>query len=196
MRQIHIGRLFYVASFLTTHKTGPYTQGARNELVAKIPRIKERSRLAGLPLLAPACDRIIGVLPDGSDEEIQGAVTDLHTRMFDALHESLFMQFLPHEVDLYERPFTKWEPTIERFPTAATDIDEASKCLACHRGTACVFHLTRYWRLAFVPSLPDWVFLTHLAGTRTFVSSTRNWNSNRGAGRFSGSEISRSFARP
>jgi hypothetical protein len=47
------------------------------------------------------------------------------------------------EAALYREPWAGWVPTLERFPEAISDVEEASKCFAFDRHTACVFHLMR-----------------------------------------------------
>jgi hypothetical protein len=51
---------------------------------------------------------------------------------------------LPKErAPLFKKPLEKWETIIAAFPSVTFDIEEASKCLAFRRNTACVFHLMR-----------------------------------------------------
>lgn len=55
-----------------------------------------------------------------------------------------FIALKPDMAALFERPQSKFsEEVIRFFPDTATDIDEAGRCFALGRHTACVFHLMR-----------------------------------------------------
>jgi hypothetical protein len=41
----------------------------------------------------------------------------------------------------YDNPIKGWESVLDKFPFAVENVEEASKCLAVGRSTACVFHL-------------------------------------------------------
>ncbi|MBZ5558761.1 MAG: hypothetical protein LAO77_15935 [Acidobacteriia bacterium] len=149
---------------MTKHSDGPYSPAARESLKTGVPQIEESCRKGGLPLMAPVCQRLLQVLDRGSDDDIQRLIHDLHTRLEDALTESLFMQFLPSQAGLYQQPLHGWDQTAVSFPSTIIDIDEAAKCLACDRGTACVFHLMRVLEIGLrslarelgIPYAPSW----------------------------------------
>ncbi len=56
---------------------------------------------------------------------------------------ALFLQLTLAEIGHYSKPRAGWETVIERFPSTVSEIEEASKCFALGRYTACVFHLMR-----------------------------------------------------
>src|SRR5258708_31535302 len=63
--------------------------------------------------------------------------------MRDELSERVFFLLESSKVHFHEKPTDGWQGVIDHFPSATTDIEEASKCYALNRGTACVFHLMR-----------------------------------------------------
>jgi len=70
----------------------------------------------------------------------------LESVIFAAKHEleqSLFFRVAPARIANYNNPYDGWESVTTRFPQLAEDIEEAQKCFALSRPTACVFHLMR-----------------------------------------------------
>jgi len=68
---------------------------------------------------------------------------ELMGRMVDQTKGTTYFLLAPSEAELYEQWLKGWQDTANRFPTTITDIEEAGKCLAFNRFTACVFHLMR-----------------------------------------------------
>jgi hypothetical protein len=74
--------------------------------------------------------------------------------------------FVPKERSSYCEPSSPLFglPVYEKFKKATTDIEEAGKCLAFGRGTACVFHLMRIMEVGLrslakglgIPYAPSW----------------------------------------
>jgi hypothetical protein len=69
---------------------------------------------------------------------------ELRGRLADELEARMLLFVEPDKVQFYEKP-TLFGPAVEaKFgPDVALDVEEAGKCLALDRGTACVFHLMR-----------------------------------------------------
>jgi len=68
---------------------------------------------------------------------------ELERRVEDELSSVLFMYIPPHRAGYYQtRPLFN-EKVAKKFPKATEDIEEAGKCFAVARYTACVFHLMR-----------------------------------------------------
>jgi hypothetical protein len=57
------------------------------------------------------------------------------------LERNLFMYIPPDRAKWYHSPRNGWEQVIRRFPKTATEIEECSKCYACDRFGAAVFHI-------------------------------------------------------
>jgi len=76
-------------------------------------------------------------------------VLDLYMRLLDDLDDKHFLM-IPAELNRYytqEIPLFGKEVT-EKFPSLSFEIDEAGKCFALNRNTACVFHLMRVMELS------------------------------------------------
>jgi len=76
-------------------------------------------------------------------EQLRALSEELHGRLRDELRAAYFLHLTPREADLFSQPRDLWEAVVDRYPSAIRDIEEASKCLAVNRNTACVFHLMR-----------------------------------------------------
>ena len=64
-------------------------------------------------------------------------------RLIDELRETSCFALEGRAEELYRVPNQFGEKVSNRFPKAVIDIEEAAKCLAFDRATACVFHLMR-----------------------------------------------------
>ncbi len=100
---------------------------------------------AGLAVSALTVDRIreLCAQPDFTSQKFQPLIIDLAGRMRDELLGKFFLSLNDIEAEHYNNPSKSWEKVIKEFPSTTIDIEEASKCLACGRYTASVFHLMR-----------------------------------------------------
>jgi hypothetical protein len=73
--------------------------------------------------------------------ELIALMEETNRRLIDEMHEHVFLQIL--HLGRYEKPLDGWDVVLVRFPDAAVDVEEASKCFATDRHTASVFHLMR-----------------------------------------------------
>jgi hypothetical protein len=112
-------------------------------------RIGQGCEHLDLPASKESCDEIIslcskadeGHLPKAGD--IQSLFTELNKRIEVELKAHTYLCVPKEQSDFYKNPLKDWQTTIAAFPKATHDIEEASKCLALRRNTACVFHLMR-----------------------------------------------------
>jgi hypothetical protein len=91
-------------------------------------------------------------------QEVRTLLDQLHGRLVDETKERLFLALSPQEAEDFRDPTKKWQAIIACYPDAEPDIEEAGKCLALGRSTACVFHLMRIMEIglrAFGESLKD-----------------------------------------
>jgi len=126
----------------------------------------------GLNLSIIALDRIVVALKEAKTDwaTINQSADELHERIQDELDTILFMHIPTERAEFYRAPFKRWGDAINRFPKTLNDVEEAGKCLACARGTACVFHLMRIMETALrtlandlgIPYAPNWE--SYLAG--------------------------------
>ncbi|SRR6266566_618215 len=75
--------------------------------------------------------------------ELARDATDLHGRLVSDLRYTTCFALWGKTEELYRAQTLFGELVATQFPSAATDIVEAGKCLAFDRATACVFHLMR-----------------------------------------------------
>ena len=76
-------------------------------------------------------------------QEVNQKLHSLLERFYDELDLRRFFRLSTERVHWYEDPSTGWETSITAFPSIAIDVDEAGKCFALARYTACVYHLSR-----------------------------------------------------
>src|SRR5438034_3071734 len=99
--------------------------------------------------LDSACDQIARMLDrfgntDAlvTEREFCQLHTDLHNRIMDDFSHHLLFAIPRDEVKYYEQRGSLFgDAVIKGFPSAIEDIEEAGKCYATERTTACVFHL-------------------------------------------------------
>jgi hypothetical protein len=70
-------------------------------------------------------------------------IRSLQERFMDDVHRCYLYSLSRTSAKLFDTPQSFGPMVFEAFPSAASDIEEAAKCLALRRGTAAVFHLMR-----------------------------------------------------
>lgn len=78
-----------------------------------------------------------------SFQKISQDAQELHYRIIDEAAARKFFQMDTDTVVFYEKPSLFGQPVTDKFPSAIFDIEEAGKCYALGRNTACVMHLMR-----------------------------------------------------
>ncbi len=68
------------------------------------------------------------------------SIAEIQGRLEDELSLSLFFLLPIERKKYFDKPLEGWQEVIARFPRAAADVEEMSKCFALSRYTACVFH--------------------------------------------------------
>jgi hypothetical protein len=100
-----------------------------------------------------------------SPEKLLLLYHDLQHRMEDELSSRFFLAVPFDKVKFYEQKEPLFgEEVFNQFPRIIVDIEEAGKCLALGRATACVFHLMRVMEDALkfvalkldIPYAPSW----------------------------------------
>lgn len=121
------------------------------ELVAKtsgfISRMRNECAELGLEHALVKIDRALidlGKLDSAHQvTALKPTLQELRERIQDELATRKFYYVPPDLVTYYEHADVFGAEVAKKFPNAAPDIDEAGKCLALGRHTACVFHLMR-----------------------------------------------------
>jgi hypothetical protein len=107
----------------------------------------EASQAIGAQITAKAIERALKVVSgdgDVSAKDLGKMNEDISSRLCDELESVHFLCINSQKAAYYdpqEPPFG--EQVKDNFPLAIYEIDEAGKCLALGRSTACVFHLMR-----------------------------------------------------
>jgi hypothetical protein len=111
------------------------------------------------------------ILPEFADGKIPDRtyynflLNSLSERIADEMALHLFLYVPPERAKFYEPGKPIFGTDIaDKFPSAIFDIEEAGKCLALGRGTACVFHLMRVMEVCLrslakglnIPYAPSW----------------------------------------
>jgi hypothetical protein len=113
------------------------------ELRTLLPPIAENCATLGCTSTVAQTERIQGWLDNGDLANVPGALNDLSLRLTDDLKNRWFLYIDPAFVTLYDDPEPFGALVAKQFQSAALDIEEAAKCLAVGRATACVYHLMR-----------------------------------------------------
>lgn len=112
-------------------------------------RIKKLCSQVGLSLSVKHAERVLSNHATAMTyAELKAAVTQLRDRISDELDTVYFLHMPLQKAQIYYDAHPFGEAVSDKFPKAITDIQEASKCLAVGRFTACVFHLMRVMELS------------------------------------------------
>lgn len=106
---------------------------------------RECERLGLLLTLAPV-QRLIDSFDKPRELTIYSIarqLADIQMRLIDELEARYMLAVPPYRVTYYRDANLFGEEVSARFPSARTDVEEAGKCLALSRNTACMFHLMR-----------------------------------------------------
>lgn len=116
------------------------------KLVDSLPALRADCTSLGLRMTLAQLDRMEDAWNRRTETEGVSAnmsmFEELVNRLKDELQEHCFLKIDPDAADRYLLPTKTWERVIERFGVHF-DVEEASKCFALGRYTACVFHLMR-----------------------------------------------------
>lgn len=131
-----------------------------------LPRMDVVLKTTGLNLALAYTQRIRWHFAEGpvSGTDMLGFMNQLQERIQDELSQELLFQIPRSNVPFYEQPDLFGVEVSQSFPSALFDIEEAGKCLALARATACVMHLSRVVEVALrslasemrLPSRNDW----------------------------------------
>lgn len=96
-----------------------------------------------LQSLTPPVGAIVS-LKDNKKSLLSGQISQLRTRLFDELKARKLLSLKPQDADLYENPLSFFDDKVhKKFRVSLEDLEEAGKCLALGRNTACAFHVMR-----------------------------------------------------
>lgn len=109
--------------------------------------------------------------------EVQELHEELHGRLRDELAARICFMIETGKAKFFAEPYlfnTEDVKVSDQFPSAIYDIEEAGKCLALDRSTACVFHLMRVMEVGLqrlakdlgIPYAPSWESYINQINTR------------------------------
>lgn len=115
----------------------------RTGVLYQLSKIEEDCEALSLELCLDKIQRIKYSLPDSTYFSIAQQFTEFNERFYDETKRNLFMHVPKEKQRFYTEPHKKFGLDVERFPSAKDEIEEAGKCYAAGRNTACVLHLMR-----------------------------------------------------
>lgn len=126
------------------HASQPIGGVFLNEFRDDLRRFLEAFAGIDLPMTRIAADRLLSSLQESEHgEEVMNKIYALSQRLSDELQSQQFLYVRETAAPYYNTPLAGWGDAPDRLPSAMHDIEEAGKCLAVERHTACVFHLMR-----------------------------------------------------
>jgi hypothetical protein len=122
---------------------GAAQRAVLDELFGQLPPLREDCLALGLKCSVAQIDRMIGPRVEHDPNAISEQLSELLSRIHDELQGQVFYALDFGDCDFYLSPLKNWERVVARFPEARSDIEEAGKCFAFERYSACIFHLMR-----------------------------------------------------
>jgi hypothetical protein len=148
----HIGRFAIAGDILpdpTRKEADQLTEEQRAVVIETLEGAIWWCNDAGLRLSIPAVKRAIDVTKTTSSRHESGkAIGELYRRLVDELDTTKFYLVESGKVELYETVPLFGETVADNLAEANYDIEEAGKCFALGRNTACVMHLMRALEVA------------------------------------------------
>jgi hypothetical protein len=146
----------------------------RSNWIKRLEELQPTIRELELDASGTALDRLIGALrqPEVNPEHadlIRQFAGSFRQVFVDQMAHRRFLMLLPSQDRLYEDVKSFGEDVAIAFPSAGYDIEEATKCLALERATACVFHLMRIMEICLR------VVAASLKDPRVDPASNPNW---------------------
>jgi hypothetical protein len=123
----------------------PIKDETREELIGMFTRYEQECLRLNLSMSAKAINKLIRKLSESTLTygEAGKSFQELKERLVDEMESMVFFSIEKNRQPLLvdKNPFGT--EIADAFPSAIIDIEEAGKCLAFERATACVFHLMR-----------------------------------------------------
>jgi hypothetical protein len=145
-----------------TRELGPATERADDLRLCGKLCSEINLRLADKLLTDMLRDFDDGKIPNKA--RFDGSMEELAERIADEMSLHLLLFVPPERAGYYENKCHFGMDVADKFPSAISDVEEAGKCLALGRGTACVFHLMRVMEIGLkalakgldIPYAPSW----------------------------------------
>jgi hypothetical protein len=154
-----------VLAYSIRGKEPPLPEAIRIEIDTSLQKLKSLLDLH-IPFASVIAqiDRISIDLKREGPKVVSSRIEDLKSRLMDELKGHEFMHVSPEFVRYYNQPMLFGQNVNDHLPKAIDDIEEAGKCLALGRGTACVMHTMRVMEVGLralanalgIPYAPSW----------------------------------------
>ncbi len=113
-------------------------------LVENAAELVKALQAMDLPVSQAAARRIGSLLEsDSRIARMKFEIEHLHQSMMSEMDSVVMFTMASSRVDMYDSAYPFGQEVASKIPSAITDCEEAAKCLALERPTACVFHLMR-----------------------------------------------------
>jgi hypothetical protein len=136
-----------LAEGTATDPTGVLPDDRRAGISEGIGRLEKDCVAMGLNGSATSIRKIVELLAAPSTvasiNRLGELARELQGRLHDEMSAAIYLSLTPSEAGLYSDSYPFGGNVIAAFPSSQYDTEEAAKCLALDRGTACVFHLMR-----------------------------------------------------
>jgi len=140
----NIGRMAILGEISPIKGTDSLSEEQRQEAINTLEAVMAWCGYADLQLSVPSAARAIDVTKaSNSRYEVGKAVGELKRRIEDELDATKLYLVERRKVAYYETAPLFGEKVANNLPSAAYDIEEAGKCFALSRNTACIMHLMR-----------------------------------------------------
>jgi hypothetical protein len=120
----------------------PIPSDTKEGILKVLPTQRQHCAAVGLVASIATLDKILALLsaPDSTMGQLHQLGTELRGRLDDELFGTLFFSLGGTEVGYYGNPTKDWEHIIKTWPKTQIDIEESSRCYACSRYAAAIFH--------------------------------------------------------
>lgn len=115
----------------------------KQSLRHKLPKLENDCNAVGLRLSCLALSAMLDSVDELTYRQLGRKAAELNSRIEDELSLCLLLQIPIENQKYYDTTNPFGDKVADNFPIAAYDIEEAAKCLALERSTACVMHLMR-----------------------------------------------------
>ncbi len=123
----------------------PISENIKSAWVAILKLINKHCEEIGLSNSITLIQRVISELrsPDYTYPKYGARLEELKDRIYDEMSQPLFLTIKQDKAIYFNQASLFGESVFNNFPSASFDIEEAGKCFAVGRSTACVMHLMR-----------------------------------------------------
>jgi hypothetical protein len=173
MKQFHLEQLLPLTGVASGLASYAYDQIGNSMVPPEVNRkfevnmaiLASECSVSGLKATARACETFLRMIQAGLTFESFGrGISEILKFAEHEMSSRLFFSVDASKEDYCQGPHLFGAEVAEKFPSAIYDIEEAGKCLAFDRGTACVFHCVRIMEIGLkslsqalrIPYAPSW----------------------------------------